>query len=196
MSRFQSNIIINYICRKISKIFLKPTAFWHILTLLKCALQYICPPPLWKLRINLSVDKLHPLYSFHTSQWAKFYTKKYYCIVISIYISHSPCHSHLCNEKSYFFPSKLFRFTHTVFKFRANFQRDILWNMICIWWIWICTFFRYSNTLHVVLCLLILNLENGKNNCFLASDGSRYLLTKISKPFFWYLKKFCIWQTS
>ena len=32
LSRFQSNIIINYICRKISKIFLKPTAFWHILT--------------------------------------------------------------------------------------------------------------------------------------------------------------------
>ena len=37
-------------------------------------------------------------------------------------------------------------------------------------------FFRYSNTLHVVVCLLILNLENGKNNFFLASDGSRYLL--------------------
>ena len=105
-------------------------------------------------------------------------------------------HSHLCDEKSHFFLSKLFRFTHTVFKFRANFQKDILWNMICIWWIWICTFFRYSNTLHVVLYLLILNLKNGKNNWFLASDGSRYLLTKISKPFFGYLKKFCIWQTS
>ena len=55
LSRFQSNIIINYICRKISKI-----SSAGILTLLKCALQYICPPPLWNLRINLSVDKLHP----------------------------------------------------------------------------------------------------------------------------------------
>ena len=175
MSRFQSNIIINYICRKISKIFLKPTAFWHILTLLKCALQYICPPPLWNLRINLSVDKLHPLYSFHTSQRAKFYKKSVNVSLFPYIYYISLSHSHLCDEKSYFFLSKLFRFTHTVFKFRANFQKDILWNMICIWWIWICTFFRYSITLYVVLYLLILNLKNGKNNWFLASDGSRYI---------------------
>ena len=131
MSRFQSNIIINYVCRKISKIFLKPTGIYLLFSQM-CPAIYL-PAPALKLAHKSVRRQIAPPYIPSTLHRELNFTKKSVNVSLfpyTYYISLS--HSHLCDEKSYFFLSKLFRFTHTVFKFRANFQKDILCNMICI----------------------------------------------------------------